>query len=138
MQRLLVGLCTAMLLGVCLLVGAGVSEAAGAKVSYEVDNITLDKDYVVLTGHFHNNTDYYQRVTGLELTYTVRGGASGDPDDQAQGYPLLTGGYADDDMKIDVGGEDVPYTIRVQNEHANEFTSADVFGWRIKANSETE
>lgn len=138
MKRFLFGLCAAMMLGVCLLVGAGVSEAAGAKVGYEVDNVTLDKDVVVMQGHFHNNTEYFQRVTGMSLEYTIRGGASGDPDDQAQGYPLLTGVYENDDMKVDIGGEDVPFTIRVQDSHAAEFTTADVFGWRIRATIDTE
>ena len=138
MKRLLFGLCLALTLGVCLLVGAGVSEAAQAKVSYEVDNVVLDHDYVVLQGHFQNHTDYYQRVTGIDLSYTIRGGASGDMDDQAQGYPLLTGAYADDDLKIDIGGDPVPYTIRIQDSHASEFTTADVFGWRVRANLELE
>ncbi len=138
MKRLLFGLCAAMLLGVCLLVGAGVSEAAGMKVSYEVDDVTLDKDVIVMKGHFHNHTEYFQRVTDMSLNYTIRGGASGDADDQAQGYPLLTGVYENEDMKVDIGGEDVPFTIRVQDMHASEYTTADIFGWRIRSNIEIE
>jgi hypothetical protein len=136
MQRLLVGLCTAMLLGVCLLVGAGVSEAAPAKVSYEVDNIILDNDYVVLKGHFHNNTDYFQRVTGMEVTYLLRGGLT--DDEQEHGYPMFNGSYSNDDMHVDIGGDDVPYDIRVQDAQAKYYKTENISGWKVKANLDTE
>ncbi len=112
-----------LLLVVALAVSAPVpAEAANDEVHFEVTSVALEKDNVVLKGKFVNDSDVYQRVLGMKLKYILR---------DEDGYPIMMGSFADDHMKVDIGSDPVPYTVKVQDCDAIYKNQSDIAGWKI-------
>jgi len=118
-----------MLTSVCLLlvVALAVSapmpaEAANDEVQFKVTSVELEKDNVILKGKFVNDSDVYQRVLGMKLKYVIR---------NEDGEPILMNSYINDHMKVDVGADPVPYTIRVEDRDATYTIPSDISGWKI-------
>ncbi|MCI6158572.1 MAG: hypothetical protein MR669_03095 [Selenomonadaceae bacterium] len=125
MKKLLLLLVMAFVVGVGLLTAAGVSEASDdAVVTYAVDDVSVDGDYVVLKGHFHNETENFQRVKRLNLSYQVV---------DEDGYIILTGNEVEENINLEIGGENTPFTVRSKNVDAILHQTSDCANWKIQA-----
>lgn len=127
MKKLLLLLGMAFVLGVGLLTLSGVSEAGvfddDDPVTYTVDNVTVDGNYVVLHGHFHNQTENFQRVLRLDIQYGIT---------NEDGEPILMGREVEDNINLEIGGDDTPFTVRAENQNASIYKDSDCTGWRTE------
>ncbi len=118
-----------MLASVCLLlvVALAVStpapaEAANDEVHFEVTSVALEKDNVILKGKFVNDSEVYQRMLGMRLKYVLC---------DEEGYPIMMGSFSDDHLKVDIGSDPVPYTVKVQDKDAIYTNQSDIATWKI-------
>jgi len=124
-KKLLLLLVMAFVVGVGLLTAAGISEASDDDlVTYAVDDVKIDGDFVVLKGHFHNETENFQRVKRLDLRYQIV---------DEDGYIILTGDDVEDDINLEIGGENTPFTVRAKDGDAILHQSSDCATWKIRS-----
>ena len=121
MKRLFLLLCLLTAFGTCLIGSISPAEAA-SDVSFKVTNVAAKGSTLTFTGNFINRSENFQRVTKLDFKYLLS---------DEDGYPLLHGTERISDLKIDVGGDPVPFSFTVDNIHASEYTTSDLSVWKI-------
>ncbi len=115
--------CCLFLLLFCMGIGISSVEASEDRpVRYDVTNVELDDDKIILAGEFKNETDVFQRVKTMTVRYVLS---------DVDGYPLLIGRFRVNDVDVTVGDTKIPYTVITENLHAKEFSTDDVAVWRI-------
>ena len=123
MKRILLLLCLLTALGTCLVGNISPAEAA-SDVSFKVTDVVAKGNTLTFTGNFINRSENFQRVTKLDFKYLLS---------DEDGYPLLHGTQRINDLKVDVGGDPVPFSFTVDNIHASEYATSDLSVWKIDA-----
>lgn len=112
----------------CLFSFAPTSEAS-SDVGFEVTNVELKGDTITFKGNFINHSDVYQRVLKMDVRYSLS---------DVDGAPLLSGLRRIDDLKVDIGGEKVPFQFTIDDSHAHEFRTDDIAVWKVSSDIEIE